>query len=410
LYNRDFTKQILEQIEPRLKLIDALSLTITGRVLDAFRRHRVSESHFAGTTGYGYDDRGREVLDCVFADVFGAESALVRTQFVNGTHAIATALYAVLRPGDTLLAATGKPYDTLMTVIGVTGNGSGSLRQCRVNYAETQLLPDGTPDISGISEAVRETRARAVLIQRSRGYHKRPALSPIQMEHIYNAIHKANPDAVIITDNCYGEFTSEIEPTAYGADICAGSLIKNPGGGIAPCGGYITGRREVVEAAAERITVPGQGREVGATLGVNRQLFQGLYIAPHTTAQAMKTAVFASALFEKAGYETFPKWDEPRYDIITSIDLGSPELLKRFCAGIQRGSPVDSFVTPEPWAMPGYDSDIIMAAGTFVSGASIELSADAPLREPYTVYIQGGITFESGIAGIIEAASALHEA
>jgi len=399
-------KKSLFDCEPYFRLTDEISLKNTGRVLKAFQTHKVSEADFAGTTGYGYDDRGREKLDKIYADVFGAESALVRAGFVNGTHALTTALFGTLRPGDTLLSATGKPYDTLQTAIGISGSGKGTLKQWDVKYAEVPLL-GGKPDVVNIVRAAFDRSVRAVLIQRSRGYSDRVSLSAKQIGILSEAIHEVNPDAAIIIDNCYGEFTDDMEPTAYGADLAVGSLIKNPGGGLAPTGGYIAGRADLVEACAERYTSPGIGAEVGATLGVLRSLYQGLFMAPHAVAQSLKTAVFSSRLFEVLGYEVSPRYDEVRHDIIQTLKLGSKEKLIAFCEGIQAGSPVDSFVKPEPWAMPGYDCDVIMAAGTFISGASIELSADAPLREPYTVYLQGGLSFEAGQLGIIEAAKRL---
>jgi cystathionine beta-lyase family protein involved in aluminum resistance len=378
-------------------------------VLDAFRAHRVSDACFAGTTGYGYDDRGRETLDRVYADVFGAEAALVRTGFVNGTHAITAALFGALRPGDILLSATGAPYDTLRAAIGITGNYRGSLREWGVEYNEVALTPDGLPDIAKIAEATGNPRVKAVLVQRSRGYSARAAFGISVLSEIADALHAANPDAVVIVDNCYGEFTETREPTHVGVDLIAGSLIKNPGGGIAPAGGYVAGRADLVEAASYRLTSPGIGGECGATLGNNRLLFQGFFVAPHVTGQAMKTAVFASRLLEIMGFDVSPRWDEARSDIIQAIRLGSPQRLRAFCDGIQAGAPVDSFVKPEPWDMPGYDCQIIMAAGAFVQGASIELSADAPMRVPHTVYMQGGITYESGKLGILSAARALVE-
>ncbi|MDR0916828.1 MAG: methionine gamma-lyase family protein [Oscillospiraceae bacterium] len=398
--------QAMRDIAPRLAAIDELALENTSRVLDAFRRNRVSETHFAGTTGYGYDDRGRETLDRVFADVFGAEAALVRIAFANGTHALTTALFACLRPGDTLLSATGKPYDTLQTAIGITGGGVGTLRDWGVAYREVPMN-GGCADIDAIRSAASDSSVAAVLVQRSRGYSQRAALSLGDIRAIADAVHAANPRAVVIVDNCYGEFVDIAEPCAVGADLVAGSLIKNAGGGLAPTGGYIAGRQDLVDAAAQRLTSPGIGGEVGATLGQNRLLFQGFFTAPHVTAQALKTAVFAARLYELMGFEVSPSWDEPRGDIIQSLTLGTAERLRAFCGGIQASSPVDSFVTPEPWAMPGYDCDVIMAAGTFVAGASIELSADAPLREPYCVYLQGGLTFEAGRLGVIAAAAQL---
>lgn len=385
--------------------IDEIAALNTEKVLTAFHKHRVSDALFNGSTGYGYDDRGREVLDNIFAEVFGAEAALVRIGFVNGTHAIASALYGALRPGQTLLSVTGAPYDTLLGVIGITGSHRGSLKDYGIAYSQVELLSDGSPDYDKITEAAKT--CAAVFIQRSRGYTGRSAFSVEAIEKIIRAVRQVNSEAAVIVDNCYGEFTELKEPTQVGADLIAGSLIKNPGGGLAPTGGYVAGKRELVEAAAYRLTVPGIGGEVGPTLNVNRQLYQGLFMAPHTVAQAMKTAVFCAALMELMGYKTFPKYDEARYDIIQSIDFGNAELLKRFCAGIQAGAPVDSFVTPEPWDMPGYDCQVIMAAGAFIQGASIELSCDAPMKEPYRAYLQGGLTYESGKLGIMRAAENL---
>lgn len=378
----------------------------TAKVLKAFRNHRVSEAMFGGTTGYGYDDLGRDTLDAIWAEVFGTESALVRLGFANGTHAITCAVYAPLRTGDVMLCATGLPYDTLWSALGVHDDKPGSLRSYGVEIRVVDLLPDGTPDLEGIRKAARDPRVKEVFLQRSRGYTSRPALSVEKLNEAIAAVREVNPGAACVVDNCYGEFTERTEPRG---DLLAGSLIKNPGGGLAPMGGYIAGRADLVEAAAFRLTVPGLGGEVGASLGFNRTLYQGLFLAPHTVAQALKTAVFAAALLEKLGYETFPSWDAPRSDIIQSIDFHDPEKLKRFCAGIQQGSPVDSFVTPEPWDMPGYEAPVIMAAGTFIQGASIELSCDGPMLPPYRAYLQGGLTYESGKLGILEAVRRLQE-
>lgn len=388
---------------PRFGEIDAAARENTGRVLDAFQEFRVSEPCFAGTTGYGYDDMGRETLDRIYARVFGTESALVRVGFVNGTHAIAAALYAALKPGDTLLAVMGAPYDTLRTVIGTSGGAFGSLSFYGVRYAQAEPAADGGPDLPGISEAVRRYRPAAVLVQRSRGYAERRALSVGDIGDICRAVHAEAPEAAVVVDNCYGEFTETREPGVAGADLLAGSLIKNPGGGLAPTGGYVAGRAELVEKAAFRLTVPGIGGECGATLWANRPFYQGLFMAPHTVAQALKTAALCAAMLEKLGFSTSPGPLEPRYDLIQTVRLETAENLRRFCRGIQSGSPVDAFVTPEPWAMPGYDCPVIMAAGTFVQGASIELSADGPMREPYNAYLQGGLTYESGRIGIMTA-------
>ena len=386
--------------------IDAMAQKHTQRVLAAFQKHRVDESCFAGTTGYGYDDLGRDKLDQIYAGLFGVEDALVRIQFVTGTHAITCARFGALKAGDVLVSAVGAPYDTLLGVVGAVDKGHGSLRDYGVEYRQVELR-DNAPDPDALAEAVRDPRVKAVLIQRSRGYATRASLSVDEIGELCEIIRKNNPNAAIIVDNCYGEFVEEKEPTQVGADLAVGSLIKNPGGGLAPTGAYIAGRHDLVEGAAMRLTCPGIGRECGSTLGHNRLLYQGLFMAPHTVAQALKTAVFAARLMEQLGYETQPRSDDLRRDIIQMIHLGSPEAVKRFCKGIQSGAPVDSYVTPEPWDMPGYDCPVIMAAGAFIQGASIELSADAPMREPYTVYLQGGLTYESGKAGILLAAEEL---
>ncbi len=386
--------------------IDAISQANAQRMLAAFQKHRVAESCFAGTTGYGYDDLGRDKLDEIYADLFGAEDALVRIQFVNGTHAIACALFGALKVGDVLVSAVGAPYDTLLGVVGAVDKGHGSLKDYGVEYRQVELK-ENAPDPDGLAEAVRDPRVKAVLIQRSKGYATRASLSVDEIGALCAVVRKNNPNAAILVDNCYGEFVEEKEPTHVGADLVVGSLIKNPGGGLAPTGAYIAGRRDLVEGASMRLTCPGIGRECGSTLGNNRLLYQGLFMAPHTVAQALKTAVFAARLMELMGYETQPRSSEVRHDIIQMIHLGGPEAVKRFCKGIQSGAPVDSYVTPEPWDMPGYDCPVIMAAGAFIQGASIELSADAPMREPYTVYLQGGLTYESGKTGILLAAEEL---
>ncbi len=386
----------------RFEEIDAVARENTRRVLEAFQEFRVSEPCFAGTTGYGYDDLGRETLDKVWARVFGAESALVRVNFVNGTHAIASALFAAVRPGDTLLSVMGAPYDTLRTAIGISGSAHGSLRDYGVAYAQVDTL-DGGPDLDAIVRAAREIRPAAALVQRSRGYDSRRALTVEEIGGIVRAIKSASPDTAVVVDNCYGEFTDTAEPTMVGADLIAGSLIKNPGGGLAPSGGYIAGRADLVENAACRLTVPGIGGECGATFGLNRQLYQGLFLAPHTTAQALKTAALCAAMLEALGYETFPASGEFRSDIIQTVVLRSGENLLKFCRGIQSGSPVDSFVTPEAWQMPGYEDEVVMAAGAFIQGSSIELSCDGPMREPYMAFLQGGLTYEAGRLGVMAA-------
>ena len=399
--------EVEETLRTAFNEIDRVAALNTCKVMEAFQDNRVSDACFAGTTGYGYDDLGRETLDKIYAQVFRTEAALVRTGFVNGTHALTAAMFSLLGPGDTLLSVTGAPYDTLRSAIGISGGYHGSLKFYGVNYAQVELTSDGSPDYDAIKKRAIDTKVKAVMIQRSRGYEDRRALTVEEIGRICSAIKVANPSACILVDNCYGEFTDTIEPTELGADIIAGSLIKNPGGGIAPTGGYIAGKKELVERAAMRLTTPGIGGECGSTLGVNRLLFQGLFLAPHTVAQALKTAVFCAGMLERLGYETSPKSTEKRSDIIQMIRLGSAENMKRFCAGIQAGAPVDSYVTPEPWQMPGYDCPVIMAAGSFIQGSSIELSADGPFRPPYTVYLQGGLTYESGRLGIMMALTAM---
>ena len=396
-----------QRIRSRFAQIDAVAEENTRRVMEAFQDNRVSDSCFAGTTGYGYDDLGREVLDKIYAQIFGTEAALVRINFVNGTHALTTAMFALVRPGDTILAVTGTPYDTLRSAIGISGDGFGSLKFYGVNYGEVSLTAEGKPDLPAIEKAASDEKVTAVMIQRSRGYADRPALTVQEIGEICKAVKKVNPNCNIMVDNCYGEFTDVIEPTHVGADIVAGSLIKNPGGGLAPTGGYVAGKAELVERAALRLTTPGIGAECGSTLGNNRLLFQGLFMAPHVVAQALKTAVFCAAMMEQLGIESSPTVEETRSDIIQMVKLGCPDKLKKFCLGIQAGAPVDSYVTPEPWAMPGYDDEVIMAAGAFIQGSSIELSADGPMREPYIAYMQGGLTYESGKLGIMMAVSAM---
>ena len=391
----------------RFREIDRVAQKNTERVLNSFRNHRVSDSCFAGTTGYGYDDLGRETLDQIYADLLGTESAIVRIGFVNGTHALTSALFALVKPGDTLLSVTGLPYDTLQEAIGIRGNSFGSLRFYGVNYQQVELSASGEPDYKSIAEACKNTTVKAVTIQRSRGYSNRKALTVSEIGKIIDTIRQVRDDINVMVDNCYGEFTDLIEPGHVGADLLAGSLIKNPGGGLAPAGGYVAGREVLVLRAAARLTTPGIGGECGATLGSNRLLFQGLFIAPHIVAQALKTAVFCAAIMDEIGINSFPSVNDSRSDIIQTIQLGSEDRMRRFCRGIQKGAPVDSFVTPEPWNMPGYNDPVIMAAGAFIQGSSIELSADGPIREPYNVYMQGGITYESGKLGIMYAVEEL---
>ena len=407
---RTLAAQAEVEIKEQFAHIDAVAEHNTQRVLAAFQSNRVAESYFAGTTGYGYDDLGRDKLDQIYAELFGTEDALVRIGFVNGTHAIAAALFGVRRPGDVLVSAVGAPYDTLLGVIGVTDKGSGSLKDFGVGYRQVDLTAENTPDLEGLGKAVDDPKVKAVLIQRSKGYSTRASLSVDEIGQLCAVIRRVNPSAAILVDNCYGEFVEEWEPTHAGADLVVGSLIKNPGGGLAPTGAYLAGRHDLVEGAAMRLTCPGIGKECGSTLGNNRLLYQGLFMAPHTVAQAVKTAVFGAKMMELLGYETQPQSNAPRHDIIQMIHLGSPDAVRRFCKGIQSGAPVDSYVTPEPWDMPGYDCPVIMAAGAFIQGASIELSADAPMREPYTVYLQGGLTYESGKAGVMLAVEELLKA
>lgn len=397
------------EIRSQFERIDRIAQLNTLKVMQAFQDNKVSDSCFSGTTGYGYDDVGREVLDKVYAQIFCTDAALVRIGFVNGTHALSAALFAMLKPGDTLLSATGLPYDTLRNAIGIEGDCHGSLKFYGINYAQVDLKADGSPDIGAIKKAAADKSVTAVLIQRSRGYGNRPAFSAEQIGEIARAVKEVDPSINVMVDNCYGEFTGEHEPTEYGVDLMAGSLIKNPGGGLAPTGGYVVGKAELVEKAAMRLTTPGIGGECGATLGNNRLLFQGLFMAPHIVAQALKTATFCSAMMSKIGFETSPAPDEVRSDIIQMVTLRSADNMKKFCKGIQSGAPVDSYVTPEPWQMPGYNCPVIMAAGAFVQGSSIELSADGPMKEPYIAYMQGGITYESGKLGIMMAVNEMLE-
>ena len=403
-------------LAPIFARIDEISFENTNKVMDAFREHRVAATNFDTTSGYGYDDRGRDVLDRIWADVMGAEAAFVRHQIVNGTQALTIGLFGLLRPGDLMCSVAGKPYDTLEEVIGIQGEaGNGSLADFGVRYKQIELLENGNFDFSAIEATLKEERAsgRAVkvsFIQRSKGYLNRKTLSVAEIGEAVKLVKAISPETYVVVDNCYGEFTETIEPTHVGADMIIGSLIKNPGGGMAETGGYIAGTARAVELASYRLTSVGVGCEVGATLGQTKSLYKGLFYAPHTTAQAIKTALLAAYMFEKLGYEVEPKWHEVRSDIIQTVITGTPEGLCAFCRGIQAGSPVDSFVTPEPWDMPGYSDQVIMAAGAFVQGASIELSADGPLRPPYTAFFQGGLTYESGRIGILSAAQAMMDA
>ena len=396
-------KKALNSTKNSFDLIDSITEYNQAKVLSAFINHRVSESNFAATTGYGYGDKGRDDLDEILAEIFGAEDALIRHSFASGTHTLTVALFGVLRPGDTMLCVTGRPYDTLVGVLGCDAKTNGSLADFGVKYSEVALNECGMPDLEQIEKAIKTTNPKMVYIQRSRGYSLRPSLNINDIKELCDLIKKVKSDAIIMVDNCYGEFTDKLEPTQVGADLMAGSLIKNPGGGIAPCGGYIAGRKDLIESCSYRMTAAGVGREVGASLGHNRELYMGLFNAPHVTGEALKTAVYASALFSEMGYDVTPKPNEPRADIIEAILLEKSEKLIAFCKGLQSGAPVDSHLTPEPWDMPGYDDKVIMAAGAFTLGSSIELSADAPLREPFAVWMQGGINFHSAKIGILKA-------
>ena len=405
--------QAERDLKPQFEYIDNISFANTTRVMDAFAEFRVSEAMFQPSSGYGYDDRGRDTLDRIWAHVMGAEAAFVRHQIVNGTQALAIGLFGLLRPNDLMLSIAGKPYDTLEEVIGIAGTpGNGSLRDFGVDYAQIDLLPDGNFDYPAIRRAFAEngSRIKVAFIQRSKGYLNRKTLTVAEIGEAAKMIHELSPETYVVVDNCYGEFVETLEPTAVGADMIIGSLIKNPGGGMAETGGYIAGTARAVELASYRLTSVGVGGEVGATLGQTKSMYKGLFYAPHTTAQAIKTALLAAYIFEKLGYEVEPKWNEVRSDIIQTVITGSPEGLCAFCRGIQAGSPIDSFVTPEPWDMPGYGDKVIMAAGAFTQGASIELSADGPLRPPYTAFFQGGLTYESGRIGILSAAQAMIDA
>ena len=408
----NFDKKLLELSQIAQKDCEQSFLTIEKikehnqeKVLNAFIKNHVKESFFLPSTGYGYGDIGRDAIDRIYADVFGTEDALVRHNFISGTHALTTALFGILRPKDVLLSVTGKPYDTLEEVIGIRGENVGSLKDFGVIYDQIDLKEDFSPDFEEISN--RAVKARVVYIQRSRGYSLRPSLSVDTIKKIAQTAHDANPNAIVMVDNCYGEFVEKFEPTNVGTDLIVGSLIKNPGGGLATTGGYIAGKSDLIEQCAYRLTSPGIGKEAGCTLGQNRNILMGLFFAPTVVGEAVKTAIFASRLFELLHFNVTPKYNETRHDIIQAICLNNSENLIAFCQGIQKGSPVDAFVTPEPWDMPGYDSKVIMAAGTFNMGASIELSADAPLREPYAVWMQGGLTYYSGKIGVLMAAQSM---
>ncbi len=405
-----FIDECEKECLPYFRRAEEIATLNQMRVMKAFADNRVSEIHFSATTGYGYDDLGRDTLDKVYAELFGAEDALVRHSFISGTHTLSTMLFGVLRPCDTLLAVTGKPYDTLEEVIGISGEkGNGSLSDFGIKYEQIELAADGMPDYDKIAERLKKSFVKACLIQRSKGYAVRPSYTSEQVGELARFIKEISPDTVVMVDNCYGEFVCECEPTAVGADLCAGSLIKNVGGGLALTGGYIAGRKDLVELCAYRLTSVGIGKECGASLGFNRSMYQGLFMAPHTVLQAVKAAILCSVVYKKLGFSVTPEPDSVRGDIIQAVTFGTPEGIIAFCKGIQNGAPVDSFVSPEPWDMPGYSDKVIMAAGAFVQGASIEFSADGPIKEPYCAYMQGGLTYESARLGIAMSVKILKE-
>lgn len=403
----DYCDNIIKSLHDRFEEIDKNAEYNQMKVIKAMQDEKVAEMHLSGTTGYGYNDDGRDTLEKIYSDIFKTEDALVRPQIICGTHALNVALSSNLRPGDELLSPVGKPYDTMDEIIGIRPS-KGSLAEYGITYAQVDLLPDGGFDYDGIKNAVNE-RTKLVTIQRSKGYASRPTLSVERIGKLISFIKGIKPDVICMVDNCYGEFVERIEPSEVGADMIVGSLIKNPGGGLAPCGGYIAGKKECVEQAAYRLSSPGLGKEVGATLGVNQSFYQGLFLSPVVVAGALKGAIFAANVYEKAGFVVRPDGSEPRYDIIQAVELGSADGLLAFCKGIQAAAPVDSFVTPEPWPMPGYDSDVIMAAGAFVQGSSIELSADGPLKEPYSVFFQGGLTWYHAKLGIMMSVQKMFE-
>ena len=403
----DYCDNIIKSLHDRFEEIDKNAEYNQMKVIKAMQDEKVAEMHLSGTTGYGYNDDGRDTLEKIYSDIFKTEDALVRPQIICGTHALNVALSSNLRPGDELLSPVGKPYDTMDEIIGIRPS-KGSLAEYGITYAQVDLLPDGGFDYEGIKNAINE-RTKLVTIQRSKGYASRPTLSVERIGELISFIKSIKPDVICMVDNCYGEFVERIEPSEVGADMIVGSLIKNPGGGLAPCGGYIAGKKECVEQAAYRLSSPGLGKEVGATLGVNQSFYQGLFLSPVVVAGALKGAIFAANVYEKAGFVVRPDGSEPRYDIIQAVELGSADGLLAFCKGIQAAAPVDSFVTPEPWPMPGYDSDVIMAAGAFVQGSSIELSADGTLKEPYSVFFQGGLTWYHAKLGIMMSVQKMFE-
>ena len=404
----DYSENIIAGLKERFEKIDETAEYNQMKVINAMQKNHVAEMHLNGTSGYGYNDDGRDTLEQVYADIFKAEAALVRPQIICGTHALNIALSSNLRPGDELLSPVGKPYDTMDEIIGIRPS-KGSLAEYGVSYRQVDLLADGSFDYENIKKAINE-KTKLVTIQRSKGYASRPTLSVERIGELISFIKEIKPDVICMVDNCYGEFVERIEPTEVGADMIVGSLIKNPGGGLAPCGGYIAGTKECVEQAAYRLSSPGLGKEVGATIGgVNKEFYQGLFLAPTVVAGALKGAIFAANAYEKLGFKVVPDGKEERYDIIQAVELRSAKGLIAFCKGIQAAAPVDSFVSPEPWAMPGYDSDVIMAAGAFVQGSSIELSADGPVKPPYAVYFQGGLTWYHAKLGIIMSMQKMYE-
>lgn len=394
-----FSNEILDGLKERFEKIDKVAEYNQIKVINAMQKNKVSEMHFNGSSGYGYNDDGRDNLEAVYASVFNTEDALVRPNLVCGTHALTIALAGNLRPGDELLSISGKPYDTLEEVIGIR-ESKGSLAEYGITYKQVDLLENGTFDLDKIKEAINE-KTKVVAIQRSKGYQTRKTLSVAEIARAINFVKSINEKLIVMVDNCYGEFVETVEPSDFGADMIVGSLIKNPGGGLAPIGGYIAGTKECIENCAYRLTTPGLGKEVGASLNINKSLYQGLFMAPTVTASALKGAIFAANVYEKLGFKVVPNGTESRHDIIQAVEFGIPEGVIEFCKGIQAAAPVDSYVEPEPWAMPGYDSDVIMAAGAFVSGSSIELSADGPIKPPYAVYFQGGLTFPHAKYGIM---------
>ena len=404
----NFAKEIEASLKERFEAIDEVAEYNQVKVIKAMQDARVSDVHFAATTGYGYNDLGRDTLEEVYAKAFHGEDALVRPQLISGTHALTVAMAGNLRPGDEILSPVGKPYDTLEEVIGIH-DSVGSLKEYGITYSQVDLLPNGDFDYENIKKAINE-RTKLIEIQRSKGYDTRPTLSVTKIGELISFIKGIKPDVICMVDNCYGEFVEKIEPTDVGADMIVGSLIKNPGGGLAPIGGYIVGRKDCIERAAYRLTAPGLGKEVGATLGVSQSLYQGLFLSPTVVAGALKGAIFAANIYEKLGFGVVPNSTESRHDIIQAITFGTPEGVIRFCEGIQAAAPVDSYVVPEPWAMPGYDSDVIMAAGAFVQGSSIELSADAPIKPPYAVYFQGGLTWNHAKLGVLMSLQKLYDA